>query len=252
VKDIVVRAPELHAKARGRRAPIALYLQALGPRALLPMLELVLGGAPSDVKPEAFEAARLGLVEAIGLLRDPRALPVLGKTLDGAADYATARTAAEAIARQESDEAAARVTSALAGASGERARGILAGMGSCHRETVAKALADRLAGTAADDATALAAIRSLGDVGSAWAWQTLASRGDAAARVREIAARALVAAFVRASGDVRQEASNALMVVDDSHTPALVAAARASADAPTAAALDDLARRFANNPTRPR
>jgi hypothetical protein len=91
-------------------------------------------------------------------------------------------------------------------------------------------------------------VKSLGHVGSAWAWKTLADRSDEAAS-RETAARALVTAFVQYDGEVREAAAKALLVVDDSHTVALIEAARRGAPADVALALDELARRVANNPT---
>jgi len=77
----------------------------------------------------------------------------------------------------------------------------------------------------------------------------VAVSGEEAA-TRAVAAKALVGAFVSYSGELRQHASNALMVVDDPSTPALVAAAKKSATGALAADLDKLATRFAKNPTR--
>ena len=90
---------------------------------------------------------------------------------------------------------------------------------------------------------------ALGHVGSAWAWQTLADRSQEAAS-REIAARALVSAYVQYAGDARDAAERALLVVDEQHTDALIEAARRGASTDVALALDELARRFARNPMR--
>jgi hypothetical protein len=121
-------------------------------------------------------------------------------------------------------------------------------MGSCHRTLVARTLADRLLAHP-DDAVAQQIVKSLGHAGSAWAWKTLSDRSEEAA-TRETAARALVTAFVQYSGDAREAAAKALLVVDDAHTNAFMEAARRGAPADTAVALDELARRFASNPTR--
>ncbi len=64
------------------------------------------------------------------------------------------------------------------------------------------------------------------------------------------AAAALVAAFLRSQGSLRDAASNALMVVDAPETPALIDAAQASASLEQRTALAALRARFANNPTR--
>jgi hypothetical protein len=249
VQQIVASAETAHARARGRRAPIALYLAKLGPSALMPMLEMLALDAPKGVSAKAARTIRRDLVEAVGLLRDPRALPVLSAILDDAsADEDTTRTAAEAIARLGTDEAATRIIRALETATDDRARAILGGMGECRRARVADAIAVRLR-SATDEATARVAARSLGRAGNAWAWRTMADRTEES-RVREIAARALVAAFVQRDGEARTAADNALMVVDAPQTPALIEEAKKGAPAETVKALDELAARFAKNPSR--
>lgn len=251
VRDLVGKAREMDSHARGRKAPVSLRLAQLGSKALLPMLELVAFDAPALAPGEtAADRASVSrdLVEAIGLLRDPRAMPVLLAVLAREGDFATTRTSAEAVARMDSDEAAAALVASVGKASGERATAILAGMGSCHRAVVARTLAERLAAHP-DDAAARHVMKSLGHVGSAWAWKTLAARGDEAAS-RETAARALVSAYVYYTGEARDGAAKALLVVDDPHTNALIEEARRGATGDVALALDELARRFAQNPTR--
>jgi hypothetical protein len=251
VREIVSHAREANKRARGRKAPTALHLAGLGSKALLPMLELVaFDAAPLVANEGAAErvAVQRDLVEAIGLLRDPRAMPVLVAVLAKEGDFATTRTAAEAIGRLDSDEAASTLVATLANASGERATALLAGMGACHRAVVARTLAARLGGRP-DEITAKHVVKSLGHVGNAWAWKTLSDRGDEAA-AREAAAKALVTAFVQYTGEVRDAATKALLVVDDVHTIALIEAARRGASADVAVALDELARRVAQNPTR--
>ena len=242
VGDIVAHAHEADRHARGRKAPIALHLASLGSKALLPMLELVAFGAPLAV------SVQRDLVEAIGLLRDPHAMPVLVTVLGRDADFETTRTAAEAVARLETAEAASALVSTLGKASGDRATAIAAGMGACHRAVIARSLADRLA-SHPDDAEARHVVKALGHVGNAWAWKTLPERSEEAA-TRETAARALMSAYVQRSGEIREAAAKALLVVDDVHTDALLEAARRDASADTAIAIDDLARRVAQNPTR--
>jgi hypothetical protein len=251
VRDLLSRARELDGHARGRKAPISLRLAQLGKRALLPMLELVAFDAPALAAGETVTdraSVSRDLVEAIGLLRDPRAMPVLVALLAREGDFATTRTSAEAVARMDSDEAATALVSAVSKASGERATALLAGIGSCHRAVVARTLADRLAARPGDE-VARHVMKSLGHVGSAWAWKTLADRGDEASS-RETAARALVAAYVYYTGEARDGAAKALLVVDDPSTNALLEAARRGASGDAAVALDELARRFAQNPTR--
>lgn len=253
VREVTAHAREADRAARGRKAPVALRLAGLGPKALLPMLELVaFDGAPFAAGETAGDRASVqrDLVEAVGLLKDARSLPVLVAVLARESDFATTRTAAEAIARLESAEAAATLTATLKMATGDRAGAILSGMGSCHREAVSRALAERLAARP-DEATARHAIKALGHAGGAWAWKTLpAAQRAEETTSREIAAKALVASYVSYTGEVRDAAAKALLVVDDSHTDTLIEGARRGASPDVAIALDELARRFAANPTR--
>jgi len=250
VREIVSHARDADKKARGHKAPNSLRLAGLGTKALMPMLELVAFDAPALAAGEtAADRASVtrDLIEAIGLLKDARSMPVLVAILERDSDAATTRSAAEAVARMDSDEAANVLVANVEKATGDRATAILSGMGSCHRTLVARTLADRLAAHP-DDAAAHQIVKSLGHAGSAWAWKTLSDRSEEAA-TRETAARALVNAFVQYGGEAREAAAKALLVVDDAHTNALIEAARRGASADTALALDELARRFASNPT---
>lgn len=255
VYDVASRAGELDAGARRPGAPLTMHFKVLGPRALMPMLELLAfeGHAPSALTPTARAALRVGLIEAVGIIRDARAVPVLARVALREQDVDTTRASADALGRIGTDEAFGALVLALeradaAGRTGdERVHAILAGIGSARRTDGATLLAKRL-DAHPDGATARAIAKALGTAGNAWAWKTLASRADEGA-VRAIAARALVSAYVSYAGEARNAASNALMVVDDVHTTALIAEARRTASADQASALDELAARFAANPT---
>jgi hypothetical protein len=251
VQSIVTNAPAADARARGRKAGTALYLAKLGPSALMPMLEMLALDAPKGIPAEAAPGVRRDLIEAVGLLRDAKALPVLTAILDDKSeDEETTTRAAEALGRIGTDEAAARILTALEASKAEvgRTRAIITGAGDCRRLKVTEALATHLR-TTTDEATARAAAKSLGRTGNAWVWQSLADRSEES-RVREAAARALVDAYVRRDGEARDAAAKAILVVDDAHTPALITEAKATASADAKKALDELATRFANNPSR--
>lgn len=255
VYDVAKLAGELDAAARRPGTPLTMHFKALGPRALMPMLEMLAfdGHAPRDLTPTAQAALRVGLVEAVGMVRDARAVPVLARIVARERDVDTTRASADALGRIGNDEAFAALTTALAGidagdAGGERAQAIFAGLGSSRRVDATKLLAKKL-GAHPSDATAKALARSLGTAGNAWAWKTLAVRTDEQA-VRELAARALVDAYLRYAGEPRTAASNALLVVDAAITPSLISDARRTASADQAAALDALSARLATNPTR--
>lgn len=256
VHDVAQRANELDAGSRRPGAPLTMHFKVLGPRALMPMLEMLAwtGHAPADLTPTAQAALRVGLVEAVGMIRDARAVPVLARIALRERDVDMTRASADALGRIGTDDAYAALVTALEGADsgatagGDRVLALLAGVGSSRRVDGAKLLARRL-DARPDAVTAKALAKSLGTAGNAWAWKTLTNRSDEAI-VREIAARALVKAYVAYTGEARTAAMNALLVVDDAHTPALVGEARRSGSADQATALDELAAKLANNPTR--
>ena len=252
-RALSARAAEFDASKRGRMAAMGPKFKALGPNALLPMLELVAIDAPErgEMPDSAWIALRAGLIEAIGSHRDPRARPVLYAILDGPEqEHYVVRATVEALGLLGSDADTAKLVIASK-AGGPKAYSIVSALGNCRRLGAAKELA-RVLGQHPADSMAMAAARSLGNVGSAWAWKTPAVAQYAAeeAPVRIEAARALVEAFAAYDGEVRQACSNALMVVDEASTPALIGAAKATASPQTAAALDALAARFARNPVR--
>jgi HEAT repeat protein len=249
VNTIVNHAPEADARARGRKGATALVLAKLGPSALMPMLEMLAIDSPHGIPEESAASVRRDVIEAVGLLKDARALPVLDAILsDASEDAATTRTTAEAVARIGTDEAATKILAALDASTGERTHAIIAGMGDCRHLRVTEALATRLR-TTNDAATARAAARSLGRAGNAWAWKTVADRSEENP-IRTTSAKALLDSFVRRSGEERTAASNALMVVDAPETPALIAEAKRGASPDLAKALDALSARFARNPSR--
>ncbi|MBI5533297.1 MAG: hypothetical protein HY898_11310 [Deltaproteobacteria bacterium] len=253
VRQVRARAAELDAHKRGRLAPLSPLFKALGRNALLPMVEMMAFEATprGDLNDTAWRALQGGLLEAVGDLRDPSVRSVLVAVLDGPeTDEVVVRAAASALGKL-ADTSDADKLIALARTPGAKHKAVLAGMGDCRRSAVATALGDMLAAHP-DEPTARVIVRSLGSVGSAWAWKTpdVATHADEQAAVRATAARALVSAFSGYEGDVRTAASNALMMVDDPSTPSLIATARQGASAPLAAELDRLAERFARNPTR--
>lgn len=251
VSNIVARAPEDAMRARDRKAPTAHAIAQLGPSAVLPALEMIALAPPNGLPASIVPVVRRNLVEAVGILRDVRGVSVLSTIVESDDEEVdTVRTASEALARIGTDDAADELVSTLRVAPPERARAIVAGMGECRRLRVTQAIADRLS-TTKDEATARVAARALGRAGNAWAWQTASDRTEETP-IREAAARALVAAYVRERGEGRDAASNALMVVDSPQTPGLITAAKGGASDETVRALDKLAARFARNPSRVR
>jgi hypothetical protein len=246
------RVAGLDATKRGRLVPVPKMLAGLGRDALLPMLEQIAISAPprGAMTDTAWTAWRAGLIEAVGALRDARSAPVLLAVLQGGeTDFVVVRAAASAYGKLGTDNVAGDLIR-LSRVQGPRQAPILAGMGHCRRTSVANELARVLSRRPAP-ATAMHVARSLGDVGSAWAWETSSlSSNPEGATVRAIAAQSLVDAYLSYDGDVRSMAAKALMVVNAPSTSALVSSARSTARADQLLALDELEQMLANNPLR--
>lgn len=230
---------------RGPLAPIPAQLQGLGKDSVEALVEQLLLPTDPTLTDTAVTAWRAGLLETLASLRDPRVRDVAASLLDDA-DRHVARAAALAIAKLGDDESvtilAPRIRALQPGAIG--------GAGACRRRGIASALA---AAVSAHPSRELARVtaKALADLGSAWAWKTgkVPAPGEEA-DVRAIAARALLDLFVGYDGDVRVAVANAILVVDDPSTAALIASAKLSASSDTIAALDALSVRLARNPAR--
>ncbi len=249
-------AGELDARKRGRIAPMSPMLKSLGQAALWPMVELIAFDThrvdADAVTDSAKLALHVGLIEAAGLLRDDRLTPLWTALLDSSEPRVQVmRAAAEALARVDTDAAAQKLV-ALSRADDVQREAALWAMGNCRRVIVAERLAEAL-GEERDTLMAKRIVQSLGDVGNAWAWRTPSVKAKAEEdAVRRIAAEALIRAYLTFDGEVRQAASNALLVVDAPVTPTLIQSARQGRSAEQLADLDALAERFARNPTRAR
>jgi hypothetical protein len=260
VDDVAAHAKELDANARAQGIPLTMHFKPLGNRAFYPMMELLVfdAHAPKGGLPSSAETAlRLGLIEAIGSIRDAHAVPVFAKIVDTTKDGDTLRASAEGLARIGNDDAVSSLIAAAqksrpAEGSSANERAILTGMKDCRREAAARYLAKRLRDPATTAELAIVLTKSLGGVGNAWAWKTIASFTNEQSATRSIAAAALIDTFSKWVGDhdAREAAIKALLLVDDPSTPSLIATARKSAPAESHAAFDDLDRRFATNPAR--
>ena len=253
VADVVATVPALDKAKRGRLAPVSPLLRPLGRDALLPMLELlaVQGPAQKDFTESAWRALRVGLLEAVGPLADPRAEPVLVALLDGAeADSHVVRAEAQALGYQGSELAVQKLV-AHAGVTSPDQLAVISGMGSCRRLAVAKKLGALLDAQPGKE-LASALIAALGAVGNSWAWQTLPTklRSQEELPVRNEAARALLAAHLFYAGTLRQAAAKQLVIVDAPATPGLIGAALPQATPEKAQLLEEMKGRLARSPVR--
>lgn len=233
-----------------KRGPWALMtpgLKAMGARGLYPMLDALAfnGQDLAGLSESAQESWRLALLDAVGLLRSPEAEPVLVGALRTEGLTERERLVASiGLGRLASDSAVQFLVSRLSMTHREAA---LTGLGESRRLAAVHAVANVLAGDATEPEVR-SAVKALGEAGSAWAWK-LARDGREAQGVRTACAEALVAAFVRFSGEARQAASNSLMRVDAGNTLELIAQAKGAHPA-LSTELDALADRFARNPAR--
>lgn len=219
-------------------------LRALGAAALLPMLHAlafeVPGGALPALSARERTAYTVGLLEAVGLLRDARSGPVLIAALEsGTKDALVLRAAAVATGRLCGDPELAALTRHTATSDPLRLPAI-AGLGECRRIESANHLATLLA-SAADDDAAEPIARALGVVGSSWAWK---AAGPAAAAkglaVREVAARALVSALPKRGGAARAQIAQSVSLLEHPVVPELLRSAATTANAETKVVIERL------------
>ncbi len=241
VRKVRRAAVEQDRHKRGRVAHVAPALRALGPDALLPMLSELFEELPGEPAKVTL-AVRLGLLQAVGELRDARALPVLAAALDRGHDPRIARTAASALGALGTDAA---VDALLA----RRGDAVIAGLGAARRARATGALAAMLDG--ADDATAIGLADALGDAANEWAWQTsrVAASGERDAVVG-VATAALAHAFAARGGEARARAERALRLAGAAEAiPALRAARREATDT-SRDAIDALVTSLSRRPAR--
>lgn len=250
VADAPKMAEEMDAGHRGRTGSITMQLAGFGNSALFPMLEMLAVSGPTRGKMTdgAWRTLKVGLIEAVGLIRDKRAKPVLNTILDRETDFELERAAAEALGRIADDQSTNKLVK-LALTPGPKQAPVLSALGECRRALAANALATLA--TTKDEAVALVVIKSLGTVGNAWAWETpvIAQSGERD-QVRSVAARALIKAFITHTDHVRHKAGTALLIVADPSTPGLIQASKKGASPELVAELDALAVRWAQSPVK--
>ncbi|MBL8920604.1 MAG: hypothetical protein JNJ54_17195 [Myxococcaceae bacterium] len=229
VQAVRAQMAAIDAKKRGRFAPVTPRLNAI-PDATWALAEaLAVEGALDDALPRSAQVAwQTGLLEALGARRDGKTEAVLVAALDGATATEVLRSAADGLGRLGTDGAAAALVRSASQRSGAARDAVLAGMGSCRRLVVADYLARQLAVSTAEKEQ-LALIKALSVIGNEWALETPAGAPVKAEvpQLRAIAAGALVKRFSESSGNVRQQAQDAILIVNAPETKLLLAQARA-------------------------
>lgn len=220
--------PEVYLATRLRRPSVARELTAMGADAVLPLVDLLVGGGFSrELSDDERAALTLGALEALAAQRDPRASSVLRAAFTRLEDRAQLRAAARGIAGLGTADDLAFLVSHLSDPHG-RGLAALEGLGAQRARPALDLAATALRG-ARDAEVIAAAARALGEIGSTWAQR--AGRSDAS--LPDAAAEALVPAFLRAQGAARDAVQTAILAGGAPRAAELLQRALPSADAPT-------------------
>jgi hypothetical protein len=232
--------PEVYKQRRNPVPEAGRELQGLGKDALIPMLEALAFDAsqPGLTQVEA-EALTVGMLSAVGKLRDSRSAPVLRAVFEAqTSSTPIAFAAADALGKLCGTTERALLTDQLKDGNSLRLAAV-AGLGECRHKAVVSTLAPLT--TSGESPLRIEAVKALGSLGSSWAWATLGKeRAAEALAIRNAAAAAVVDAFVR-NEDVRTAAKRALTQIESPQALDLVRTAKANAtDAGTIKALAGL------------
>jgi hypothetical protein len=243
--------PAMARKARAGKVNVRALLVAEGPRALPAILaELQEGPEPTPggrLAPIA-RAWAIGLLEAAGHWRDPSAIAVIeAAAAHPSAEPEVVAAAARALGAIGTDDAERRLEALFEGQPQKR-RALAPAMGACRRVAMGRFLAKALESASTDEAPAV--VEGLGQVASAWPWQTpeLVKRGEGN-DTRRVAFEALLGRYARAEGALRSGIVDALWLVDWPEGSAL-ARARAEREPASKAAYLELAQKLEKSPLR--
>lgn len=239
VQNLKAQVATLDKQKRGRLVSLTPMLKGLGEGAEWALVDaLVFSGELSRELPETAKTAwQVGLLEALGALRDVKVQPVLEAALATAGSVDTTRAAAEALGKLGNDAAVAKLL-AFAPNAGAARDAVENALGHCRRLAVAQYLAKVLA-----ERPTINTVRAMSTLASAWAWETpgavpVAAEGKA---IRATVADALVKVFLAGNAELQQQAADALVVVNAPEAQPLLDNARAK----NPAAVDALKARLA-------
>ncbi len=244
VRDVQSVKPEVYGKFQNPKPEASRELRRLGKDALVPMLEaLAFDASQPGLAAHEREALKLGMIEAVGYLKDSRSVPVLTAIFaDEAEQTATALAAATALG-MVCDTAAVQLLERKAFDGSKTRLAALSGLGQCRSVQTANTLASALRG-AQDDATRQVIIQALGTLGSSWAWAALGKdNADTGAKVRVQACDVLIETFVAAPAR-RAESKRAILKCEASNAIARIQAAKRGQNADTVKALEDLEKKL--------
>lgn len=237
VRNVKGYKPEYYKNLRRPVPMVGRELRRLGPQALLPMLEALAFDVweRDGATDEEWRALTVGMLEAVGHLRDPKSSVVLQAAFAKAQHPDLEVTAAEALGQLCNDPALTTLESALGGDDRSVA---IQGLGQCRSEAAATILANELDRSTTPGEAALIG-RALGVLSSSWAWKAMGpARKAEGLKVGRIATGALVRGFVRFGGDAQEAMRVGLTMASHPEIRAIAQKHRGGADAATSRRLD--------------
>lgn len=222
---------------------ISRRLQALGPDAFYPMIDLLDGQKLASISPRAQSLLKVATLDALTHLGDARGSAIYEKLFDEDSDLEVARAAAEALgATESSDGMQFLLDRAIVGHPKERAA--FSGLSFCRKGEVAHRFAARF--LELPDARLVRSLAQRASFwGSSWAWQALGPGRQAEGLAgRQALSEALVSVLPNYEGDTRQAISNALVAIEHPATRQSLAQLRSSAKPDLVKTIDLLSSRL--------
>jgi hypothetical protein len=241
--------PVLARKARGGKMNVRALLVAQGRTALPAVLAELRDGpeaTPGSWLAPSASSWIVGLIETAGHWGDPVAVPVLeALAMHPQAHVDIAAAAVRALGAIGTDDAEKRLEAVFAAQHDKRVA-IAPALGDCRRIAMARFLVRGLEGANVDEQLAL--VKALGQVGSAWPWQTpsLVKRGEGN-DVRRLVFDTLLLRYGQATDAQRSGLVDALWLVDWPEGPAR-ARAEGAKNASATQAYEALALKLAKSP----
>lgn len=167
----------------------------------------------------AWRRWRIGLIEAIGRLRDERSLPVLYAVIAGGEPDERIRQAATSALGRVGDVSYIERVVKQARADERHRPAIIAGLGDARRLVALDYLVEVVEETD-DETERVAAVRAVGDWANQWAWQTssLAEFRGEGRQGRSRVVETLVDEYPNFGPEVRREAAKSLQLADSAQT----------------------------------
>lgn len=240
VRNVQGVRPEVYKQAQNPVPEASRELSRLGNDALMPMLEsLAFDASQRELAANEREALTVGMLFAVGKIRDAKASPVLRAVFESQTSSTAIATEAAVALGKLCGDAEREALKAQLGEGKPLRQAAVAGLAECRNADAVTLLAPIAKDTSS--AIRIQAVKSLGTVGSSWAWRTHGEDKQAEAlAVRNAAATALLEAFI-ANADTRTEAKRAMLRTESTTLFAKVQSAKAAAtDADVASALASL------------